>query len=68
MIITQAKSNLKFSRLTSFIEGEPEALLAIEVVADSESEYYGKAITSKLSVMLQRRAYQIGLFYDFKNW
>ena len=42
MILTQAKSNLKFSRLTSFIEGDPEALLAIEVVADSESELIHK--------------------------
>ena len=38
MIIRQAQSNLAYSRITDFIEGEPEALLAIELVANSEKE------------------------------
>ena len=38
MIIRQAQSNLAYSRITDFIEGQPEALLAIELVADSENE------------------------------
>ncbi|MEC7884440.1 anaerobic glycerol-3-phosphate dehydrogenase subunit C [SAR202 cluster bacterium AD-802-K11_MRT_200m] len=38
MIIRQAQSNLSYSRITDFIEGEPEALLAIELVANSEKE------------------------------
>ena len=38
MIIRQAQSNLSYSRITDFIEGQPEALLAIELVADSENE------------------------------
>ena len=38
MIIRQAQSNLSYSRITDFIEGQPEALLAIELVADSEKE------------------------------
>ena len=42
MIIRQAKSNLAYSRMTDFIEGDPEALLVVEVVAESESELTGK--------------------------
>lgn len=42
MIIRQAQSNLAYSRITDFIQGEPEALLAIELVADSESELQSK--------------------------
>ncbi len=38
MIIRQAKSNLAYARITDFIEGEPEALLAIEIAGDSEAE------------------------------
>jgi len=38
MIIQQAKSNLMYARLTEFIEGDPEAILAIELVAESEKE------------------------------
>ena len=34
---------------------------------DTSSENYGKSVTSKLSIMWQRRAYEFGLFYDFKN-
>ena len=36
MIIRQARSNLAYSRMTDFIEGDPEALLVVEVIADSE--------------------------------
>ncbi|MDE0745702.1 MAG: FAD-binding oxidoreductase, partial [SAR202 cluster bacterium] len=38
MIIKQAQSNLAYSRLTSFIEGSPEALLVIELIADTDLE------------------------------
>ncbi len=34
---------------------------------DKNSDNYGKSITSKFSVMWQRRAYEFGLFYDFEN-
>ncbi len=42
MIIRQAKSNLAYSRITDFIEGDPEALLVVEVVAESEAELMAK--------------------------
>ena len=38
MIIRQAKSNLAYARITDFIEGDPEALLAIEIAGDSVEE------------------------------
>ena len=42
MIIRQAKSNLAYSRITDFIEGDPEALLVIELVAQTETELKSK--------------------------
>ena len=42
MIIKQAQSNLAYSRITDFIEGEPEALLVVEFIADTESELIAK--------------------------
>ena len=42
MIIRQAKSNLAYSRITDFIEGDPEALLVVEVVAETEAELTAK--------------------------
>ena len=42
MIIKQAQSNLAYSRLTSFIEGSPEALLVIELIADTDLELQAK--------------------------
>ena len=42
MIIKQAQSNLAYSRLTSFIEGSPEALLVMELIADSDLELQSK--------------------------
>ena len=38
MIIRQAKSNLAYARITDFIDGDPEALLAIEIAGDSDEE------------------------------
>ena len=38
MIIRQAKSNLAYARIADFIEGDPEALLAIEIAGDSDEE------------------------------
>lgn len=49
MIIRQAKSNLAYSRITDFIQGDPEALLVVEVVAETEPE-----LMSKLERLEQR--------------
>ncbi|KGG16675.1 MULTISPECIES: DUF3769 domain-containing protein [unclassified Prochlorococcus] len=34
---------------------------------DTNSANYGDSISSKLAIMWQRRAYEFGLFYDYKN-
>ena len=59
MIIRQAKSNLAYSRITGFIEGDPEALLVIEMVGDDEREVRAKL--DALGEALARR----GLGYAF---
>ena len=42
MILTNVRSNLEYSRLMDFVEGEPNSLLAIEFVGDSEAELVAK--------------------------
>ena len=42
MIIRQAQSNLAYSRITEFIEGAPEAILVIELIAPTEEELKAK--------------------------
>ena len=59
MIIRQAKSNLAYSRITDFIDGDPEALLAIEVAGDTTEEVRSKL--DHLADALVRR----GLGYTF---
>ena len=39
-ILGMAQGSLEFSRLTSFIEGEPEALLAVEFYGETETELH----------------------------
>ena len=42
MILRQARTNLEYSRMMGFIEGDPEAVLVVEVSGDSESEVSDK--------------------------
>ena len=39
-VIGMAQGSLEFSRLTSFIQGEPEALLAVEFYGETETELH----------------------------
>ncbi len=59
MILRQAKGNLTYSRITDFIQGDPESLLVIEFAGDSEAE-----VTSKLD-RLEERMKRGGLGYAF---
>lgn len=43
MILRQARGNLEYSRMTDFIDGDPDSLLVAEFTGESESE-----VTSKL--------------------
>ena len=42
MILRQAKANLEYSRMMDFVEGDPEALLVVEVTGESEAEVDSK--------------------------
>ena len=61
MITRQAKANLEYSRLTDFIEGDPEALLAVEFTGKSEDE-----LITKLERLEERMSRQ-GLAYAIKR-
>ena len=45
MIVRQARTNLEYSRMMDFIEGDPRALLLVEMTGDSESELRSKLDT-----------------------
>jgi FAD/FMN-containing dehydrogenase/Fe-S oxidoreductase len=59
MILRQAKSNLAYSRITDFIDGDPEAILAIEMNGDTEAE-----VVSKMD-RLEERINRDNLGYSF---
>ncbi|MCH7653617.1 MAG: anaerobic glycerol-3-phosphate dehydrogenase subunit C, partial [Chloroflexi bacterium] len=61
MIIRQAKSNLAYSRMTDFIDGDPDALLVVELNGESEKE-----LNSKLDD-LERRMARDGLGYTVRR-
>ena len=42
MILRQARSNLEYSRAMDFIEGDPDSILAVELVGESEAELESK--------------------------
>ena len=42
MILRQAKANLAYSRMTDFIDGDTEAILAIELIAETNGELDSK--------------------------
>jgi FAD/FMN-containing dehydrogenase/Fe-S oxidoreductase len=42
MILRQAQANLEYSRMTDFIDGDPDSLLAVEFTGESESEVESK--------------------------
>ena len=57
MILSTVRSNLAYSRMMDFVEGEPDSLLAVEFVGDSESE-----VTAQMD-RLERRFARSGLGY-----
>ena len=61
MIIRQAKANLEYSRMMDFIDGDPDALLVVELVGESEAE-----VESKLDG-LERRMKRSGLGYSIRR-
>ena len=61
MILQQARSNLEYSRMMDFVEGEPDSLLVVEMVGESPAE-----VESKLD-RLEERMRRGGLAYAVKR-
>ena len=57
MILSTVRSNLSYSRLMDFVEGEPDSLLAVEFVGDTEAE-----VAARIDA-LERRFAKGGLGY-----
>ena len=61
MIIRQARTNLAYSRMMDFIEGDPQAVLLVEVTGESQAE-----LDSKLD-RLEERMNRSGLSYAVRR-
>ena len=61
MILRYARSNLQYARIMDFVDGDPEALLAIELTGENAAE-----VESKLD-RLERRMRSAGLGYAFRR-
>ena len=61
MIVRQARSNLEYSRKMDFVEGEPGALLLVEVTGDSDAE-----LDARLD-RLEERINRSGLAYAVRR-
>ncbi len=57
MILRQARDNLEYSRMMDWVQGEPEAVLLVEFIGDSEAE-----LSDKLN-RLEGRMRRAGLGY-----
>ena len=61
MILRQARDNLVYSRLMDFIEGDPESILVVEFVGDTEPE-----VSAKLD-LLEARMRRGGMGYAMRR-
>ena len=57
MILRQAKGNLEYARMMDWVQGDPEAVIAVEVAGDSEAE-----LADRLDA-LEERIRRAGLGY-----
>ncbi len=61
MLLRQARTNLEYSRMMDFVDGDPEVLLAVELMGESEAE-----LESKLDG-LEERMRRSGLGYAMRR-
>ena len=59
MILKQAKSNIVYSKMMDFIEGDPEALLAVEYTGDSLLEVNSKLDSLENLIQSKRLGYSV---------
>ncbi len=64
MILRQAKNNLEYSRMMTFIDGDPESVLAVEMIADDKNELKDKLEKLKLKLDKQKFGYSTKLLLD----
>ncbi len=57
MILRQARSNLEYSRKMGFLEGDPEAVLLVELTGDSQAEVVSKLDALERSLERSRMGY-----------
>jgi len=59
MILKQAKSNIVYSKMMDFIEGDPQALLAVEYTGDSFLEVNSKLDSLENLIQSKRLGYSV---------
>ena len=60
MILRQARDNLEYSRMMDFVQGDPEALLLVELTGDSEPELESKLDALEDRMTKARLGYAVG--------
>jgi FAD/FMN-containing dehydrogenase/Fe-S oxidoreductase len=72
MILRQAKTNLEYARMTDFIDGDPEAVLVVEVTADDEDELESKLDNLENRMKSEKHGYAfkrlVAIEDQFKVW
>ena len=64
MILRQARANLEYSRMMGFLEGDPEAVLLVELTGDSEAEAASKLDALERKLKRARMGYAVRRVMD----
>ena len=64
MILRQARANLEYSRMMGFLEGDPEAVLLVEMTGDSEAEAASKLDALERKLKRARMGYAVRRVMD----
>ena len=64
MILRQAKNNLEYSRMMTFIDGDPDSVLAVEMIANSKTELEDKLNKLKVNLDKQKFGYSTKLLLE----
>ena len=64
MILRQAKNNLEYSRMMTFIDGDPDSVLAVEMIANSKTELEDKLNKLKVNLDKQKLGYSTKLLLE----
>jgi len=67
MILRQAKNNLEYSRMMTFIDGDPESILAVEMIANNKNELRDKLEKLKIDLDKQKYGYSTKILYSITD-